>query len=85
MWLGLKKVKVKGTKVRRVKPLKLIHLNTFRINNNIDEIEILMQDKEPSIFCVTEHHLNNKQAKLIKMLRYSVGNMFFRRTESKEE
>ena len=78
-----KKVKVKGTKVRRVKPFKLIHLNTFGINNKIDEIEILMQDKKPSIFCVTEHHLNNDQAKLIKIPGYSVGNMFCRKTKNK--
>jgi len=73
--VGAKKVKVNGTKVRRVKPFKLIHLNTFGINNKIDEIEIFMQDKK--------HHLNNEQAKLIKILGYSVGNMFCRMTKNR--
>ena len=42
-----------------------------------------MQDKKPSIFCVTEHHFNNEQAKLIKILGCSVGNMFCRKTKNK--
>ena len=72
-----------GSKIKRVQHLKLIHLNTIGINNKIDEIEILTQDKKPSIFCVTEHHLNNEQAKLLKIQGYSVGNMFCTKTKSK--
>jgi len=73
---------VKGSKIKRVQQLKLIHLNTFGINNKIDETEISTQDQNLA-FSVTEHHLNNEQAKLIKIQGYSVGNMFCRKIKSK--
>jgi len=54
------------------------------MNNKVEEIDRLSTETKASIFCVTEHHLNDEQAKLIKLQGYNLGSIFCREARSKE-
>jgi len=88
-----KRTKIRGKRVTgfhyRRKPVKsfsnfsLILLNAQGMNNKIEEISNLLQESKPDVFCITEHHLNKEQAKLIKLPGFVFADKFCREEKTK--
>jgi len=66
-------------------PFKVIHVNINSIQNKVDELNLILTEREPDIVCISEHHLKKEQLGFVKLCGYQLKAAFCRQKKGGEE